>query len=78
MISKDFLAAEARGDLNKIKDREQEINKDDLIYKTDSDKKDKIYDFQKVKTIRSSEREIYSGIIALNDASEEQINLKDQ
>ena len=36
------------------------------------------HDFQKFKTIRSFGREIYSRIIALNDAFEEQINLKDE
>ena len=41
-------------------------------------KKDKTYDFQKFKTIRSSGREIYSGIIKLDDALEKQINLKDE
>ena len=40
-------------------------------------KKDKAY-FQKFKTIRSFGREIYSGIHTLNDALEEQINLKEE
>ena len=48
-----------------------------LIYKTDNKKMDKTYDFQKFKTIRSLGREMYSGIRTLNDAFEEQINLKD-
>ena len=33
-ISKDFLAEEARDELNKMKEIEQEINRDNLIYKT--------------------------------------------
>ena len=36
------------------------------------------HDFQKFKTIRSFWREICSAIITLNDALEEQINLKDE
>ena len=35
------------------------------------------FDFQKFKTKRSFGREIYRGIITLNDVLEEQINLKD-
>ena len=54
------------------------MNRDDLIYKRGNKKKSKIYDFQKFKTIRSFEREIYSSIITLNDTLEEQINLKDE
>ena len=78
LFSKYFLVLEARHELNKIKETEQEINRDDLIYRTDIKNKDKTYDFQKFKTIRSFGREIYSGIITLHDVLEEQINLKDE
>ena len=57
---------------------DKKMNRDDLIYKRGNKKKSKIYDFQKFKTIRSFEREIYSSIITLNDTLEEQINLKDE
>ena len=57
---------------------DKKMNRDDLIYKRGNKKKIKIYDFQKFKTIRSFEREIYSSIITLNDTLEEQINLKDE
>ena len=36
------------------------------------------YDFQKFKTIISFGREIYNSVITLNDAFEEQINLKNE
>ena len=39
-------------------------------------KKSNTYDFQNYKTIKSLEEKIYSGIIVLNDAFEEKINLK--
>ena len=60
-----------------IKRIEQDVIRDDLIYKT-SNKKDKSYDFEKFKTIRYSERKIYNGIITLNIVFEEQINLNDK
>ena len=71
------MTEEARDELKKIKTIAQEINKDKLIHKTDNKKKDETY-FQKSKTILSFGREIYSGILTLNDALEEQINLKDE
>ena len=49
-----------------------------MIYKTANKKKDKTYDFQKFKTIRSFGRETYSSILTLNDALEGQIHLKDK
>ena len=52
-FSKDFLPAEARGELNKIKKIEQQINRDDLNCKTGNKKKSKTYNFQQFKTIRS-------------------------
>ena len=55
---------------------EQEITTDDLIYKTCNKIKSKPYDFQKVKTIRSFEREIYSSIVIINDVFEEQIKMR--
>ena len=60
LFSKDFLTVKARDKLNKTKKREQEINRDHLIYKTGNKKKTgkkkktyKTYNFQKLKTIRS-------------------------
>ena len=58
LFSKDFLTAEARDELDKIKITDQEINGDDLIYKKGNNKKRRTYDFQKLKTI-SFGREIY-------------------
>ena len=47
-----------------------------MIYKPDTKKKAKRYDFQKFKLIRSFRRENHNGVIILNDALEEQIHLK--
>ena len=38
LFSKDFLAGETRDELNKIKEIEQQINRDDLIFKTGNKK----------------------------------------
>ena len=49
-----------------------------MICKTGNKKKEKTYHFQKLKWIRSFGKEIYSGILTLHDALEEQINLNDE
>ena len=53
-----FLNVEAKYELGKNKEIEREISRDDLIYKTGSKKKSKAYDFQKLKTRRSSEEKV--------------------
>ena len=52
------------------------MDRDDLIYKTGNKKKDKTYDFQKFKTIRSFGREIDNNYLLIDDALEQQIRLK--
>ena len=78
MFSNDFLSEETISEVNKIKEIEQKINGNDLIYKTGNKKKGKKYDFQKFKTIRSFGRDIYSINLSLDDALEEQVNLRDE
>ena len=53
------------------------LNRTDSIYKTVNNKKDKTYDFQKFKTIRSFGREIYNSDLSPDDALKQQIRLKD-
>ena len=43
------------------------MDRDDLIYKTGNKKKDKTYDFQKFKTIRSFGREIDNNDLLRDD-----------
>ena len=50
--------------------------RDDWIYNTGNKKESRTYDFQKFKTIRSFASEIYNVVITLNNAFEEQTNLK--
>ena len=52
---------------------ENKPKRDDLIYKTDNKKKDRTYDFQKLKTIKSSERKICNNDLSLDDVIELQI-----
>ena len=56
---------------------ENKLDRNDLIYKIGNKKKDKAYDFQKFKTIRSFGREIYNNDLSLDVALEQQIRLKD-
>ena len=62
MFPKDFLSGKAKYGLNKIKEIEQKMNRDDLIYKVDKKKKkkgdDKKCDFQKFKPIRYWKRNL--------------------
>ena len=54
--------------MNKTVEMENNLKRDDLIYKTDNKKMNKIYDFQKFKTIRSFGKEIYDNDLPLNYA----------
>ena len=49
LFSKNILTAEATGELEKIKNIEQKINRDDLIYKTGTKKKVKHMIFKSLK-----------------------------
>ena len=62
LFSKDFLNEEATYELNKIVEMENKLNRNYLTYKTGNKKKDKTYDFQKFKTIRSFGRKDFSMI----------------
>ena len=76
LFSNDFLYVETRYKLTKITQKEKEINRDHLIYKTGNKKKDKTYDFQSFKTISTFGRETDIGNLTLDEELQEQINLK--
>ena len=78
MLSKAFLTEEAIFELNKFIEIEQKFNRDDLVYQKGDNKKDKIYDFQNFKTLRSFGREIYSDYLTIEDVLEEQIQFKNE
>ena len=64
--------------LSKIKEIEVKINRYDLIYKTGDKERDKTYNFQKFKTIKSFGREIYNDELTLEHAFEEQIKSQNE
>ena len=61
----------------KIVGIEQEVNRDNLIYKTGDSKNDWIFDFQKFKTIRSIESDLRKGNNTLEDVVKDQVILVD-
>ena len=63
---------------NKIKEIEQETNRDDLIYKIIVKKKNRKNDLQELKTIRSFWRETPNDELTLEDALEEDIKFKNE
>ena len=78
MFAKHFLTEEAKDELIKITEIEKDYNRDDLIYKICKKKKEKRFDFQRFTAITSLGREIYNDYLTLEDALEEQINLKNK
>ena len=76
MIPKDFLNVEATYKLNKTVEIENKFDRNDLSYKTGNKKKDKTFDFQNFKTIRSFGSENYKNYLSLDDALEQQRRLK--
>ena len=69
---KDSLTTETKEEIEKNRQKEQKINRDDLIYKTGNKNKSKTYDFEMLETIMSCRRYIYSRVITQNDAFEDQ------
>ena len=61
----------------KIVEMENKIDRKDLIYRRGNKEKDKTYDFQKLKKIRSFRRKIYNNYLSLHDAFEQKIRLKE-
>ena len=71
LFSNNFLNEESTYELTRIVEMENKLDRNDLIYKTGNKKKDKTYDFQKFKTIRSFGREIYNNDLSLDDSLEQ-------
>ena len=75
LFSKDFFSQEAAYELNKIKEIQQKINRDNSIYKTDHKKRDKT-SFSKVSNNKNFRRKVYGSIFKLDNAPEKQIKLQ--
>ena len=65
---------EAKRELDKISEREKNVDREKLVYKTNL----RTYDFQNFQTIRAFARDIYNGEISLEDANEDQEKLLDE
>ena len=66
-----FANDESRKELNKIKEMEESIDREKLVYKTDKH----TFDFRKFNTIRTFGKDIYNGKITLEEADESQSDL---
>ena len=62
---------EAKKELDKIKEREKNVDRDKLIYETNK----YTYSFKNFKTIKTFGRDIYEGKITIEEANEYQTNL---
>ena len=69
-----FNNDEARKELDKIKEIEDTIDREKLVYKT----RGNTYDFRKFRTIRNFGDDIYNGEITLEEADEDPSNLIDE
>ena len=56
LFSKDFLYEEPKYKLNKIVEMENKYHRNDLIYEIGNKKREKTYDFEKLRTIKYFER----------------------
>ena len=75
IISKSaFINDEARKELDKIKEIEDTIDREKLVYKT----RGNTYYFRKFRTIRNFGNDIYNGEITFEEADEDQSNLIDE
>ena len=73
-IPENILNDEAKRELDKISEREKNVDREKLVYKTNL----RTYDFQNFQTIRAFARDIYNGEISLEDANEDQEKLLDE
>ena len=73
-IPENILNDEAKRELDKISEREKNVDREKLVYKTNL----RTCDFQNFQTIRAFARDIYNGEISLEDANEDQEKLLDE
>ena len=71
MIPENTLSEEAKNELNKIREIENPVDKEDLAYRTN----EYTYSFKNVRTINNFGRDIYNGKINLKETKEDQSNL---
>ena len=71
MFLEGYDSAEIKNELNKIKEYEKKVNRDNMIYYSSKEP----FDFRMFKTIRSFGDDIYSSKITINEADQEQSDL---
>ena len=71
MIPSAFNNDEAKKELNKIKETEDTIDREKLVYKASGN----TYDFRKFRTIRNFGKDIYDGEITLEEVDKDQSDL---
>ena len=71
MIPKSALNNESEKEIDKIKETENSIDKEKLIYKSNKH----TYDFRNFQTIRTFGKDIYEDEITFEEADEDQSNL---
>ena len=74
MISKSALNNESEKEIDKIKEIENSIDREKLVYKS----KKYAYDFRKFQTIRTFGEDIYEGVITFKEADEDQSDLTNE
>ena len=71
LFSKDLESSEIKNEINYRKKIEEQINRNELIYKSSKH----VYDFRRFQTISSFGDGIFSGKITISEANEKKSNL---
>ena len=71
MIPENAISEEAKNELNKIKEIEKTVDKENLYYRTNKYS----FNFQNFWTIRTFVRDIYNGKVTTEEADEDQGDL---
>ena len=71
IISEHILSDEAKNELNKIKEIENTVDRENLVYRAS----EYTYSFRNFQTIRNFDKDIYNGEITLKEADDDQRNL---
>ena len=71
IFPEDYESVETKNEVDKIKQYEKKVNKNNMIYYSSKES----FDFNAFKVIRSFGENIYSGKIVINKADQEQADL---
>ena len=71
IFPEDYESAEIKNEINKIKEYEEKVNRNNAIYYLSKEP----FDFETFETIRPFGENIYNGKITINEANQEQADL---